>query len=211
MAKNNENDLIGYDPLAWMVSEAEINKGLTDSKCDDNEKEREELQSVEENFEAVDEYSGDLIEDTEENASMEEDLAGEVELDSDKESNEDIVSGGFEGVQSQDTDDLEAAFQNSTDDGEIESSQIDLDAVLSIQHVIELHEKLKKVLSVHDEIEINASDVSSIDTSTLQLLVSLKKDAPKLQKRVSIIYPSPRFVESARLLGLSDVLEVYDA
>jgi ABC-type transporter Mla MlaB component len=73
-----------------------------------------------------------------------------------------------------------------------------------------LHEKLKQVLAAHDQIEINASDVASIDTATLQLLVSLKKDAVKLQKTVSIIYPSPRFVESARLLGLSDVLDVHD-
>ncbi|MGZ4955036.1 MAG: STAS domain-containing protein, partial [Methylobacter sp.] len=72
-------------------------------------------------------------------------------------------------------------------------------------------EKLKNSLAMHDEIEINASDVSSIDTATLQLLVSLKKSAVKLQKKVTIIYPSPRFVESARLLGLLDVLDVHDA
>jgi len=90
-------------------------------------------------------------------------------------------------------------------------SLVDLDATLTIQHVVKLHEKLKNVLAMYDEIEINASDVSSIDTATLQLLVSLKKDAAKLQKKVEIIYPSPRFVESAKLLGLLDVLEVHDA
>ncbi len=90
-------------------------------------------------------------------------------------------------------------------------SQIDLDATLTIQNVVKLHEKLKNSLAIHDQIEINASDVSSIDTATLQLLVSLKKDAVKLQKKVTIIYPSPRFVESAQLLGLLDVLDVHDA
>jgi anti-anti-sigma regulatory factor len=90
----------------------------------------------------------------------------------------------------------------------IEESQIDLDATLTIQNVVKLHERLKNALAFHDAIEINASDVSSIDTATLQLLVSLKKDAVKLQKTVTIIYPSPRFVESAQLLGLLDVLDV---
>jgi len=91
---------------------------------------------------------------------------------------------------------------------ETEEGMCDLDATLTIQNVVNLYEKLKNLLAVHDQIEINASDVSSIDTATLQLLVSLKKDADKLQKKVTIIYPSPRFVESAQLLGLLDVLDV---
>ncbi len=102
----------------------------------------------------------------------------------------------------------ESVVEDSVSEGE--DSQIDLDATLTIQNVVKLHEKLKNLLAVHDEIEINASDVSSIDTATLQLLVSLKKDSVKLQKKVTIIYPSPRFVESTRLLGLLDVLEVHD-
>lgn len=215
MAINDENDLIGYDPLAWMVSESEISESATDNKCGDSDKELEESQLINDNFEALDEYSDDLIQDIEENASIETDLVNEVELDSDNVLLEDgfdkdIDNGEFEEAQTQDTDGLDVISQSFAGDEETENSQIDLDAVLSIQHVVELHEKLKKVLSIYDEIEINASDVSSIDTSTLQLLVSLKKDAPKLQKKVTIIYPSPRFVESAKLLGLSDVLEVYD-
>ncbi|MGZ5050818.1 MAG: STAS domain-containing protein [Methylobacter sp.] len=216
MAINNENDLIGFDPLAWMVSESEINEGATDNECGDSYKEQEESQLINDNFDALDEYSDDLMQNIEENASIETDVANDVEFDSDNvlvedEINEDIDNSEFEEAQMQDTDGLDVTSQSFAADEEIENSQIDLDAVLSIQHVVELHEKLKKVLSIYDEIEINASDVSSIDTSTLQLLVSLKKDAPKLQKKVTIIYPSPRFVESAKLLGLSDVLEVYDA
>lgn len=88
------------------------------------------------------------------------------------------------------------------------SPMVDLDATLTIQHVGALHEKLKLCLAMHDQIEINASEVSAIDTATLQLLVALKKDAANLQKQVSIIYPSPRFVESAQLLGLLSILEV---
>jgi len=64
------------------------------------------------------------------------------------------------------------------------------------------------VLAANDSIEINASDVASIDTATLQLLVALKKDAVKLQKSVIFNSPSPRFIESAKLLGLLEILDV---
>jgi anti-anti-sigma regulatory factor len=85
---------------------------------------------------------------------------------------------------------------------------INLDAVLSIQNIVKLHEKLKNSFAVHDLIEINASQVVSIDTATLQLLVALKKEAGKQQKNIVVTEPSQRFIESAGLLGLLEVLEV---
>ena len=103
------------------------------------------------------------------------------------------------------------AIQQDDSSEEIIGSQIDLDSTLNIQHVVKLHETLKLCVAMHDQIEINASDVASIDTATLQLLVSLKISAVKLNKQVSIIYPSPRFIESAQLLGLLEVLDVHDA
>jgi len=42
----------------------------------------------------------------------------------------------------------------------------------------------------------------------LQLLVSLKKEEKRLNKTIHILSPSSRFLESARLLGLSNVLEL---
>jgi anti-anti-sigma regulatory factor len=85
---------------------------------------------------------------------------------------------------------------------------INLDATLTIQNVATLHEKLKKSYAAYDAIEINASLVSSIDTATLQLLVALKKDAAKRQKEVVFAAPSPRFIESAGLLGLLGILDI---
>ena len=85
---------------------------------------------------------------------------------------------------------------------------INLDATLTIQNVATLHEKLKKSYAANDAIEINASLVSSIDTATLQLLVALKKDAVKRQKEVVFAAPSPRFIESAGLLGLLGILDI---
>lgn len=98
-----------------------------------------------------------------------------------------------------------------SDDAELEvvvESIINLDTTLNIQNVDKLYEKLKQSYSAHNSIEINASDVSSIDTATLQLLVVLKKDAVKHQKEVVFAAPSPRFIESAQLLGLLEILDV---
>jgi anti-anti-sigma factor len=90
----------------------------------------------------------------------------------------------------------------------VAESMINLDATLTIQHIVKLHEKLKKSYSENNAIEINASQVSSIDTASLQLLVSLKKDAVKQQKEVVFVEPSQRLIESAGLLGLLDILDI---
>ncbi|PPD24181.1 MAG: hypothetical protein CTY24_01890 [Methylobacter sp.] len=79
---------------------------------------------------------------------------------------------------------------------------------LSIQHVGELHEQLKKVLQANAFIEINAAEVTAIDTCSLQLLVALKQCADNQGKPFLLTEPSGRFVESANLLGLADVFEL---
>ncbi|MDO9268940.1 MAG: STAS domain-containing protein [Methylobacter sp.] len=187
MATSEENNLIGYDPLAWMEVDTDKNEDhlITD----------------------------DLIGNTDENAIL--NITKEDELVIDKIDDENVSAFIEEMTDdySMDANDIvpqEADADDSVPE-EVDDSLIDLDATLTIQNVVKLHERLKNLLAMHDEIEINASDVSSIDTATLQLLVSLKKDAVKLQKKVTIIYPSPRFVESAQLLGLLDVLDVHDA
>jgi len=186
MAINEENDLIGYDPLSWMDGNTDHDEDqlITDDLID-NADENPILDLTED-----DELVVDVIGDENASALIEE-MADDYSLDAIDIVTEEVIA-----------DDMLSE--------ETESSQIDLDATLSIQNVSKLHENLKKSLAMHDEIEINASDVSSIDTSTLQLFVALKKDADKLQKKVTIIYPSPRFVESARLLGLLDVLDVHE-
>jgi anti-anti-sigma regulatory factor len=86
--------------------------------------------------------------------------------------------------------------------------EIILDANLSIQNVVKLYEKVKKAYAAYDAIEIDASHVASVDTSTLQLFVALKKDAVKQNKEVNFFQPSPRFIESAKLLDLLEILEI---
>ncbi|WP_333878628.1 STAS domain-containing protein [Methylobacter sp.] len=184
MATSEENSLIGYDPLAWMDG--------------DNDKNEDHF------------ITDDLIENADETSILD---ITEDELVIDKVEDESFSDSALiEEIADASMDVRGIVTEEAVaEDLELESSLIDLDATLAIQNVVKLHEKLKNLLAIHDEIEINASDVSSIDTATLQLLVSLKKDAVKLQKKVTIIYPSPRFVESAQLLGLLDVLDVHEA
>ena len=90
-------------------------------------------------------------------------------------------------------------------------SKITLDETLNIQNVASLHEQFVKLIENQDKIEIDASSVAVIDTATLQLLVILKKTAVELHKEVIIDFPSDNFIESAELLGVSEILEVDQA
>ncbi|HEY8158318.1 MAG TPA: STAS domain-containing protein [Methylobacter sp.] len=186
MATNEENDLIGYDPLEWMDGNTDQDEDhlITDDLIG-NADENPILNITEE-----DELVIDMVGDESISALIEE-------------TTDDYSPNAIDMV-------MQEAIVEDLVSEETQDSLIDLDATLTIQNVGKLYEKLKNSLAIHDEIEINASDVSSIDTATLQLLVSLKKDAVKLQKKVTIIYPSPRFVESAHLLGLLDVLDVHE-
>lgn len=83
-----------------------------------------------------------------------------------------------------------------------------LEPLSNIQGVADLHQNLMQMLSRYDAIDIDASAVVGIDTSTLQLLVILKRTAAGLQKVVAIDFPSEKFVEAAELLGVSEMLEV---
>jgi len=217
MATNEDNNLIGYDPLAWMEVE--------------NDKDEDEEHSLIVDFDSEVKLAGQLISDNKTGMpkNYPEDLTDDVEDESLSVLHEELgVMTNDDGLQVDEFNDKSVmvmindsvddcsepeliAIQQEDSSEEIIGSQIDLDSTLNIQHVVKLHETLKLCVAMHDQIEINASDVASIDTATLQLLVSLKISAVKLNKQVSIIYPSPRFIESAQLLGLLEVLDVHDA
>jgi anti-anti-sigma regulatory factor len=216
MATNEENNLIGYDPLEWM--ESEIDK-KEDHLVDDDIASENKLteQQIDTEIKTLNDYQEDLVDDVEESAELSNlsDVEGTITHDVELKDQGDTVMTAEMIDDSLDVEQEDATLDGrvAEESGSEESTcfQIDLDSTLTIQNVTKLHEELKLSLAMHDHIEINASDVASIDTSTLQLLVSLKKDAVKLQKEVSIIYPSPRFLESANLLGLCDVLDVHGA
>ncbi len=107
---------------------------------------------------------------------------------------------------------LEELSANSENENENENDNIEplveLGANPSLKSLSTLYTTFKRVIDEHDVIEINASEIATIDTATLQLLVSLKKDASRLNKTITIIYPSERFIESAKLLDLLTILDV---
>jgi anti-anti-sigma regulatory factor len=107
-----------------------------------------------------------------------------------------------------DTDLPEALSSDETVAEDAVEPVINLDPTLSIQNVVKLYDALKRSYATYDAIEIDASHVSSIDTATLQLFVALKKDALKQKKEVSFFQPSARFIESARLLDLIEILDI---
>ena len=93
----------------------------------------------------------------------------------------------------------------------VEENKIVLEAILNIQNVNKLCEQLKSILDKHNKIEIDASAVEQIDTANLQLLAVLKQTAVNLHKEIIFDFPSDKFVESAELLGLSEILEIDQA
>ena len=102
------------------------------------------------------------------------------------------------------TAELEPTVEESKESNN--GSTVTLNATLNIQGIGALHEEFLKLLETEDIFEIDASDVTSVDTSTLQLLAVLKQTASKLGKEVVIDFPSDKFIEAAELLGLSEIL-----
>ena len=143
-------------------------------------------------------WMNDEDEDLEEQPEIE-DASGEIsseEAELEIETLVDLVDPVVQGTET----------ENNTDD-----CKVTLAATLNIQNVAELYEQFSKGLDNQDIIEIDASDVVSIDTATLQLLIVLKQEAVKLHKEVAIDFPSDKFIEAAELLGLAEMLEVDQA
>ena len=240
------DNLIGYDPLAWMdgeeigekpavpaEKESEANDtddmplidaqelvDFVDSQDDDTQEELEEDTVIE----AFDEETPELpavIDDEPSDTHNTQDIEIEVVIDSEDDCQIDID------IQKNDDDSVDISIdtQDSTSDVDTniidmiieEEAQVEIDSIdpivrlnsdATIKSIEALYQQLKRVLDFHDIIEINAVEVTTIDTATLQLLVSLKKEEKRLNKTIHILSPSSRFLESARLLGLSNVLDL---
>jgi len=89
---------------------------------------------------------------------------------------------------------------------ELTKPEISLDSTLNIQNVSVLYDLLLKTLEDHSTIELDASAVKMVDTATLQLFVVLKQESIKLQKEVNFEFPSDNFIDSAKILGVYEML-----
>jgi ABC-type transporter Mla MlaB component len=246
------DNLIGYDPLAWMdgeqigekpVAPAEQvsaanetdNAPIIDSEelvdfneSDDIETETEDEFEEENVVEASDEETADdslpdvideasALEMSDDNDDVDIDIIIEsdddCQIDIDIQTNDDnTIDISIDTQDSPSDDDINMIDMIIQEETQIEINNIDpivrLNSDATIKSIEELYQQFKRVLDFHDIIEVNAVEVTTIDTATLQLLVSLKKEEKRLNKTIHILSPSSRFLESARLLGLSNVLEL---
>ncbi|MEY3281903.1 MAG: hypothetical protein RL674_1888 [Pseudomonadota bacterium] len=252
------DNLIGYDPLAWMdgeqigekpVAPAEQvsatnetdNAPIIDSEelVDFNESDEIETETeTEDEFEeenvveASDEETADdslpdvideasALEMSDDNDDVDTDVDIDIIIESDDDCQIDIdiqtnddntIDISIDTQDSPSDDDINMIDMIIQEETQIEINNIDpivrLNSDATIKSIEELYQQFKRVLDFHDIIEVNAVEVTTIDTATLQLLVSLKKEEKRLNKTIHILSPSSRFLESARLLGLSNVLEL---
>lgn len=111
-----------------------------------------------------------------------------------------------------DTGDLHAKSSDEIDSenraATAQTQFIVLSSVQNVQTVSQLHAQLMQALGNGNKIDIDASAVTQIDTASLQLLLVLKQTAIKQQKQVSIDFPSEDFIEAAKLLGLTEALNI---
>ncbi len=253
------DNLIGYDPLAWMdgeqigeppvVAPAEkesvahelANAPIIDAeelidfnetqaiKTEDELEEETVLDASDEEMaddallEVIDEESS--LEMKGDNNDVEADVDVEVEVDIIIESEADCHIDIDIHTNDDNTIDISIESQDSSTDADVniidmiiqEETQLEINNIdpivrlnsdATIKSIEALYQQFKRVLDFHDIIEVNAVEVTTIDTATLQLLVSLKKEEKRLNKTIHILSPSSRFLESARLVGLSHVLDL---
>lgn len=198
MAEKDEASLIGYDPLAWL------------QRADADTSEYESTQDLNRDNVFADHQSSSASTSTiyeEDGFSGFNALGDEDSLDSrQSQPVTEIASNNF--YDESFADDVPVANQQPNTEAKQLSSAIVLDSVQNIQTVSKLYERLVNALDDSDRIEIDASAVSQIDTSTLQLLLVFKRSALKRNKEVSFDFPSERFMEASSLLGLTEILDI---
>lgn len=183
MADNDNDSMIGYDPLAWLRDAAEAHQPEAD---------------------AIPLIFLDEV------PALESESPAEMTVDADDLDHapsawDDDAQAGAEWANANDFAEPEMAWQ---DQGGAEVESIVLEAVQTIQNVTALHERFLHLLDGANVIEIDASAITQIDTATLQLLLVLKQTALKMDKQVAIDFPSEKFIEAAQLLGLAEMLDV---
>lgn len=195
MAKVIEKETVGFDPLAWM-NEDQVDQQESSIISENEVKDKPEVNVVKEVA-------------TENETTEESEVHNVDEVQAETEITEvDVIVTADENIEV----DVEEPVEAIEQDEEIESnSKITLEATLNIQTVGTLYDQFLKMLDSQNVIEIDASSVESIDTATLQLITVFKQAGIKLQKEISIDFPSDKFIEAAEILGLAELLEVDQA
>ncbi|GMR01593.1 MAG: hypothetical protein BMS9Abin19_0994 [Gammaproteobacteria bacterium] len=83
-----------------------------------------------------------------------------------------------------------------------------LNAVLVINNARPLSQEFSQLIKTNEDISIDASAVEMIDTAILQLLLATTISIRTSKHKVNWINPSEKFIASASLLGLSELLGI---
>lgn len=78
---------------------------------------------------------------------------------------------------------------------------------LDIASVAEARDHLLQILGSGDRIRIDLSSLTEIDTSGVQLLLSLRKEALAGGKECRFVHPSPPVEDAFRILGCGAVFD----
>ena len=210
MAENDESNMIGYDPLAWLHEDTK-SASVTEkdsleieiARIDENSLKSMAASSLEQ-FSVTDYKSATTDEN---DFSIESSVNCAVDSDIGLQISAEDLAGDSTSIGLDNTAHL-ASVDDSLDNTD---NSIVLETIQSIQNVGLLHQRLQRVLDAQEKLEIDASAVTQIDTATLQMLLVLKLTAVKLQKEVNIDFPSQKFIDAAYLLGLAEMLSVDQA
>jgi len=83
------------------------------------------------------------------------------------------------------------------------SCKITFEGELTIYQVSEVHEKFRKYISTCDSFDIDLQHVTELDTSAVQILLAVKREAVKLGKNVTMTMHSEPVVEVFELLNIA--------
>ena len=88
-----------------------------------------------------------------------------------------------------------------------EATIIDFGEVLDISFAAKLHTQLKEDVKKNSTVNFITSELTRIDASCLQVILSFMGYAKENEIKVEWAEPSDVMIEAARLTGLTDVLE----
>lgn len=83
------------------------------------------------------------------------------------------------------------------------STHADIHGELDIYFITEVKEQLVQLLNDADSLVVNLSDIDSIDTSGIQVLIMLKNEAYALNKTITFEEHSQAVIEIIELFNLS--------
>jgi anti-anti-sigma regulatory factor len=87
------------------------------------------------------------------------------------------------------------------------NATVQLDEVVGITTIIDLHKQLVKAIDTSSQLTIDASKVERITSPGFQLLLSAEASAQAAEGQLTVAKPSDTFINTAKELGLHQKIE----